>query len=668
MIDGFQSVVIDRILEAVGVKLKHARPLAGCHRIDIIGTDGLCRHLDVLPLIRVVVPLIGHQRHGHELGALTVPVILIIPDDRERNFVQLNGTGDRTAVVVADFTVAIRVNVRRRVAIEIERRGLIGILDGHCIVNGFLFMISLIIFERVRPGIAVIGNVAQCSRDLNFARIGVMHRELAHRHTVGVQNQHHGLGTDTVVVVIVIPVNRELDIIAGGNQRMIEGDERIILARICLTGSIIVIHAIRIERIHAAACISQTGCCQLHRALLPINLRSLNLMDFTTDICIVQENNLICPLLQTGVIICDMLQVNLRSPCVRFGTIFIGRHSNTTDHVIVVIGIYQTKLNLRRTSTVIVLIVVPNNFNIICAGLFFPLGKEIQRPVTLGGHRGIRVIVNILAGVILQKPVEIRRVQILAVSFLACHTAAAMGRIPVGERPANGVFHRPKDKQLVVIKIILGMNHGRTVAGIVVCHDDLLGSPSSIVITSRLDTLFIAFQRLCAVGVQIPAVKSITLTLRLFFQNRNPFATRINLFRVNHPVRVFRLKDTAIGVPVCFFGTPYTEVRIGSARVFRCKRTRCSRRLFCPTCKIPAFARRRVRIRPLDGQLERIRAAIRANGKTTLIRILAALCRQRRKTRPAIVIRVKKYSVQLTTAARRNRVRVILSKCANLPL
>ena len=63
MIDGFQSVVIDRILEAVGIKFEHARPLACCHGIDIIRMNRLRRHLDVLPLIRVVVPLIGHQRH-----------------------------------------------------------------------------------------------------------------------------------------------------------------------------------------------------------------------------------------------------------------------------------------------------------------------------------------------------------------------------------------------------------------------------------------------------------------------------------------------------------------------------------------------------------------------------------------------------------------------------
>ena len=569
MIDGFQSIVIDRILEAVGIQFEHARPLTGWHGIDIIGTDGLRRHLDVLPLIRVVVPLIGHQRHGHELGPLTVPVILVIPDDRERNFVQLNGTGDRTAVVVANRTVAIRVNVRRRVAVQIERRGLIRILDGDRIINGFAVVVSLIILERVRPGIAVISNVAQCSRDLNFTRIRIMHRELAHRHTVGVQNQHHGLGADTVVVVVVIPVNRELDIIAGGNQRMIVRDNRIIFTSSCVIRCI-VIYTVGIKRIHAPACIRQTGRCQLHGAFLSINLRSLNLMNLIPDIRITQEDNLICPLLQTGVIICDVLQVNLRRPCLSLG---VTRYRNPLNDGIIIITIHQTQLNLCRTGAVIVQKIVPDNLNIVSTRQLTPLSVKVQRPVTTvrdnTGVFRVRLRRTRCAFMIHQQIAEIRCVQIFALGFRTSHTAAIERRIPVHILPANRIIQTCKQRQQVIIVVILGLQNTRAITCIIVSHDNTLSCPSGIICPPRLNSLFITFQRLRTLLIQVPTIECIAFTNRLFFQYRNDIASGNYLTLIHQLVSTRRFERTAVGVPISFIHFPDTIIRIKRTRVSR---------------------------------------------------------------------------------------------------
>ena len=581
---------------------------------------------------------------------LAISIILVIPHDFPVDIVALDGTGDSRTVMVTNLAVAAGIRVRDRVAIRIERGRLIQIFDGHSVIDGLTVAVTLIIHERVRPGVPVISHFAHGRRDQNLARVGVMHGELAHGHAIGIQHQHDRIRTHAVVVTVVVPCNGHLNVVARRNQTMIVRDDRVILAR---SGVIrrVVIDAVAIQSIHAIRGVSRTGGRQLHSALLTINGRSLNLVPLATDIHVRQEDNLVLTLLEGAIIVRDMLQVNNSIP--RLGAGITG-YRNPLNNRVVIVAVNQTEFNLRRTGAVVVLIVVPDDVDVVRRRLLFPLCVKVQGPVALGGHRGIRVIIIILAGMILQEPVEVRRVQILAVSFLACHTAAAMGCIPVGERPANSIFHRPEDKQLVIVQIILCMNDRRAVTSIVVRHNDLLGSPSGVISTAGLYALFVALQRLRAVRVQEPAIKCIAFPLRLFFQNRDEFTAAVN------PDRIILLRRTvcklaAVGFPVGLIGNPHAVIRIRMTRVLRIYTALGSLRVKTPSRKAPTFTLRRVRIAPGNRNLEVICPGIRANLDAAVIGILTSQSRERRS---AIIVRIEKYRINATVAAisiRRNR-------------
>ena len=142
--------------------------------------------------------------------------------------------------MVTNLTVAAGIRVRDRVAIRIERGRLIQIFHGDCVVNGLTVAVTLIIHERVRPGVPVIGHFAHGRRDQNLARISVVHGELAHRHAVGIQHQHDRVRTHAVVVAVVVPCNGHLNVVARRDKAMIERDDRVILARSGVIRSVVI--------------------------------------------------------------------------------------------------------------------------------------------------------------------------------------------------------------------------------------------------------------------------------------------------------------------------------------------------------------------------------------------------------------------------------------------
>ena len=296
-------------------------------------------------------------------------------------------------------------------------------------------------------------------------------------------------------------------------------------------------------------------------------------MNFVPDIRVVQEDDFICPLLQTGVIICDMLQVNLRRPCLSLG---VARYRNPLNDGVIIITIHQTKLNLRRTGAVVVQKIVPDNLNIVSTRQLTPLSVKVQRPVTtVRDNTGVfRVRLSRTSGALMihqqvAKALRFICVQELALGFRTGHTAAIKGRVPVHILPANRIIQTCKQRQQVIIVVILGLQNTCAVTCIIIRYDNTLRSPACVICPPRLNTFLVALKRLRAVRIKIPAVKRVALTNRLHIENRKRFTTRNNLFLIVHFIVAIR-KCTAIGHPCSSLSQPNCVIRIKCTRVCRC--------------------------------------------------------------------------------------------------
>ena len=239
-----------------------------------------------------------------------------------------------------------------------------------------------------------------------------------------------------------------------------------------------------------------------------------------------------------------------------------------------------------------------------------------------------------------------------------------MGRIPVGERPANGVFHRPKDKQLVIIQIILCMNDRRAVTGIVVRHDDLFSSPARIVSTVREQTFFIGLNRLSTIFIHVPAIKRITFTLRGHVRHRNFLMPDLRIVCGNGLIRIDTVHVRRVSFPhaaVCIepnvLCNPHGIERVRIARVLHGKYTGICIRFGCPAAKPVTIPHRVFRLTELDLQLQRRIVRTRTAAAATRdvdYTLIGPLAGQRARRPAAVEIRIPKYSVKMAFITRAN--------------
>ena len=495
-----------------------------CAARNISGSDQ-----NFLPAVGLVVPLVRSERYGDGFRPQVIAVALIVPLHSDRLVGQLNVTGNDCAGGVANSRIGA-VEILGRVSVFVIRRCLIVIRHCNSIVNGLSVRIFLIVLEGIRPDVAVFTHVAVGRRDTDDAGAAVMQRVICDFEAVCVQYQCYRARAHAVVIRLVIPLDRKLHVIAGGNQVMVKADRTGIFRRRCTgrigidrvavhrAGGVVIIRRRRTDQL-------ATGCGRVFD--LPVGAVRIGVTD---------HKHLIGDLLNRAVRRGDR-QIRKGDRLL----VCAGHIDGLLCYHAVSHRRQQTELDALRPATVVVGKVVPADRGDIIRGLLLPNCIQVQFPVS-SIRRDIVAVAALMVG-------QHRAGQVAD----GIRLSAVLG-FPADKILAVGVLHRVEGCEHIAVVIFLRGYKGCTLPRVIVVDNNLLRQPRC---KECLVALYLCTrcQRYSTVGIEIPAAERIALTGWL--RNRRDDHFIVLLLRGSRCLTAIRIPRQ--GIVDCF---PYTIDRV----------------------------------------------------------------------------------------------------------
>ena len=548
LVDNFlTAVVLLQICKLVSPQVKVFTAVNGCNS-----------YIYGFPSISLCVPFISSKLNTYCFRTRIISITFIVPINRHCFIGQNDITRNNSAVLIT-CRIVLATQILGCITILVVLGNFIIVRNSCCVGNCCLIQVSLTILPHIGPYIAILRyrTYRRACADRTFAND--TQRLFCHLNTISVQVQGYCLRTHTIIVTFIIPLNRELNVIASRDESMIK-------LNVAGITSYIVIDGIFVCRI---------GCFLILGRSRAFNLtgrccRVMNRMLTTIRILIADHNQLIGDFLNRC-ISRGCRQIRKRVGLRPITIVINGGFSNQ----LIVYRRYQTQRYAGRSTTVIVINVFPVNGCSKIIGLFLPYCIQIKNPIVF-----IRCnITAITTGLTRHCRLDQIGNTGSVCSILSCPTHELLTGC------ARQWIHQFKQ---VVIIIRLSTNETGSFAGIIVIYPHLLSRPLCI-IGSVFCNLRISRQRRGACLISVPTRKSISLSGRSCRQ--------LNRF-------IILLSDctatsTAIGIPcdfirICFPNAIYgvlRRVRLPTLIYIRL----CCVRSCCPAFKGVAFSRRILR-------------------------------------------------------------------------
>ena len=513
------------------------------------------------------VPLISNQFHDHLVRPQTILILIVVPVHTVHHI-----RGSHT--VTQGHTIRIRT-IRRMVHIHDRIPGRqIGLVYCKAINHQLtLVRILLVVLEHIDPCVSVL-------RDLTHS-LGHSHRTVlavAGQRIVAGGNQrkvavtvrsielkHDVLRPDAVPVTVIIPLNREDDIITGQNQ-IVRHVERAGIRRIhhrlvsaskdaftfvrcqsqrpvirCIKEMVGTIRLIPADIVPIRRrCVGTMVCRRGHNDFAVTGLRILDFALVAVGINIAQQAERIIDDVRIGIAHCngqvgERIRPSIgigrtRHPCV--STNRIANRSNQAD------------MQPLRTTAIVVGKIVPMNCNGITGCLDFIIRVQIDDPITFvfnsactmvrflktrpcGRHIScitrlqelrtcVRCLIDIIRKSRVSPPLFIRTVQNLGRGIRPC----LRGHSPTDRRPTGCTPNHIVQINGVTVRNSLRTKKLSPLTGIIIIDDNVLSFPTGIIMTAGLDTKLELCNRNTAIRVKIPTHKGVACTNRLH-HNRN---------------------------------------------------------------------------------------------------------------------------------------------------
>ena len=550
----------------------HSQPVSNRHTVmvhihvgertgpSISGTvagDSLTAHHNCLILTNLGIPLVSNQVDIHALRTETILVVIVVPVDNHRNCRRLRCVSQLHTVGIRAGRCAIHIQHRiilHRIGANLET------IDDQLTLIGIL----LIIFKRIHPGVAIIRNLAHClsycDRTVLITagrRIGSNQRETTVA-VLGIQIQHHVLGTHAITVAVIIPLNGKDDVVTRQNQVMRHIQHalvRMIGVPVRIRRRIAAAHHTKVVIRHQSSIfrcpimlrtiivhIIQRDIIPIHRCGVSAMVRRRCHQHLTVRRLCILDNSLIAIGItvtkHTEAVIDDIgIGIAHRNGQIREPMMprLIGRTAGNPGIAAKSIAHRrnQTDVNRLRTAAVIVVEIVPVDFHIIGRGLNVVIRIQINDPMALifpcarmtfiritGASRPIIFGIAILQ----ERCAGIRRI-VLAISLtgmpspliVGCRRqnfAAILTQSPANTGPTSCAVHSIQQLNSITILHCLSSQQTGAFTRVVIIDNDIFSFPAGIIMTARLNTGFKLSQRHAAIRVKEPTHKGVTSTHR----------------------------------------------------------------------------------------------------------------------------------------------------------
>ena len=431
LIDNFLSaIVLFHISKCVSPKVEVRTAVDGCSA-----------YIYRLPTIGLGIPLISGEFNIHRFRTSVVSIAFIIPVNRNGFVNQFNVTGDDGTILVTRRIICA-IKVLGCIVVLIVLSCLVVISNRSGIGDCLTIKVLLIVSPSISPYVSVIGNSANSGVSTYNASARVVTQKVLYSLTISIQVQGYCTRTNTVVIAVVIPLDGELNIVAGCNQVMLKIDIT------CVQRSIVV----DCVSVSSRYCIIITRC----RRTFNLTGSCSGVIDGMSDpLCIVitHKDQLVSNLFGRR-IRCGNRQIR---ECYRLLIVSIVIKSLLT-YYLVGDRRYQTNRYTLRTATIIVLKIRPLNSCSICGILFVPLSVKIQNPV-------FAVLLSV------------RFVKFQTVCYFI---VSARGTRPTRKRLTRCVCHVCQKMKQIIVVVGLGLNETSTLTSIIVVNLYLLSDPLCI--------------------------------------------------------------------------------------------------------------------------------------------------------------------------------------------
>ena len=442
--------------------------------IDSLATiDSCSSHIDGFPTVGFGVPLISGHLNANTIRSSIVSIAFIIPVNCYSLIDQFNITGNDSAGCVASCLIST-VQVFGCILVFIILSYLIIVRNCRGVLNSRAIKILLIILPSISPSIAVIGNCAICCTYTCETGIGVMKRLLLDLNTVCKQIKCYSARSLTIIIALILPLDRELDIVTSRDQVVIELDISGIACNIVVDGILVSrVNSVIILRSCRTLDFTGGGSSIMNITIVAVRIRVSKEHEFVGD-------------LLGGCIRCCNRQI------VEYDALLVGTIISYSffSYQLILDRRNQSEFHAFWTATIIVGKVIPPDCTRKGRGLLIPDCIQIESPVAIFLRR------NFWFG---------------KFKFVAYWCLAARSLSPAAEEMTGGVLHCLHQMKKIIIAVSLSSYETGSFPSIIVVNLYFLCNPLCVV--SRIGSnLRVSRQRSRACCICIPTFEIITFT------------------------------------------------------------------------------------------------------------------------------------------------------------